>query len=348
MFVDSVSLLVSSGKGGAGAVSFHREKFVIQGGPDGGDGGDGGDVYFITDENTDTLSNFRGKKHLKAGNGSAGSIKNRAGKRGEDLLVKVPVGTQVFDANSGALLLDLTSNNQKTLFLKGGKGGLGNARFKSATNQRPSYAQSGLPGAEQDVRLELKLIADVGLVGFANVGKSTLISVISNARPEIGDYEFTTLTPNLGVVDIDRFSSFVVADIPGLIEGASSGRGLGHKFLKHIERTKFLLFLLDVSNYRDLALQYSTLKAELQKFSQDLGQKPFAIALSKADTLQDDAFLKAFLADFAGAKPSSAVCFASDEPGKPRFILPISSASRQNIDLLKQLLAKELELGKRA
>lgn len=288
MFSDSVELTICSGKGGAGSVSFRREKHVAQGGPDGGDGGKGGDVFFKVDRNSHTLANFKGVKTLKAKNGENGMGKRMTGKSGENLFVVVPPGTQVIEANSGRTILDLTDETDSILFLKGGLGGLGNWHFRSSTNQQPRYSQPGKEGISISVKLELKLIADVGLVGFPNVGKSTLISIISNAKPQIANYEFTTLTPKLGVVAVDEFNSFVMADIPGIIEGASDGRGLGFEFLKHIERTKFLLFMLDCSNYRTLEKQFETLKNELSKFSPILSKKKFAIAITKTDTLHND------------------------------------------------------------
>ncbi len=288
MFIDSVKILLASGKGGAGAVSFRREKHVPLGGPDGGDGGRGGAVYFLCDNNTHTLSHFKGKKELRAKNGGNGLGRNKNGKKGEDLELVVPQGTQVLDARSGELLLDLTQVGERRLFLKGGKGGLGNVHFKNPSKQRPDYAQSGMQGEERLVCLELKLIADVGLVGLANVGKSTLISVISNAKPEIADYEFTTLTPQLALVDVDEYHSFVMADIPGLIKGASEGKGLGLKFLKHIERTKFLLFVLDPLRELSLKEQFITLRKELENFSNTLNQRRFGIMISKIDALNEE------------------------------------------------------------
>ena len=227
MFVDSVELLISSGKGGAGSISFWTEKFVANGGPDGGDGGRGGAVFFKVDNNTDTLSGLRGRKHMKAENGRPGEGRKCYGRKGQDLMITVPPGTIVVDIESGEEIMDLVNEGEVVLFLEGGKGGLGNMHFKSSSNQRPTYAQPGLPGVTKQVRLEMKLIADVGLVGYPNVGKSTLISTLSNARPQVANYEFTTLTPKLGVVHIGDFDSFMMADIPGIIEGASDGRGLG-------------------------------------------------------------------------------------------------------------------------
>lgn len=337
MFIDSVKLTLKSGNGGAGCTSFRREKFVVQGGPDGGDGGDGGDVYFEVDANSHTLANFKGKKTLNAQNGAPGMKKNMTGKRGDSLVIKVPPGTQVIDDESGDILLDLVEISDKKLILKGGKGGLGNWHFKSASNQAPEYSQKGLPGKSLNVRLELKLIADVGLVGFPNVGKSTLISVISNAKPQIANYEFTTITPKLGLVEVDEYNSFIMADIPGIIEGASDGRGLGVQFLKHIERTKVLLFMIDLANYRDLVQQYNTLKIEVSKFSELMKDKPFAIAFTRSDACDDvcskiDSFLKEF--NFENKQDID-----SYDISKPFFVMPISSATNNNINDLKfQLL----------
>ncbi|CZE45783.1 GTPase ObgE [Campylobacter geochelonis] len=333
MFVDSVKFSVQSGKGGAGCVSFRREKFVILGGPDGGDGGDGGNVYFLVDNNTHTLANYKGRKLLKAQNGAGGMGKRMSGKKGEDLVLVVPPGTAVYDNASGELLLDLTSEGQKELLLKGGKGGLGNTHFKNSVNQRPDYAQPGLLGESLSLRLELKLIADVGLVGFPNVGKSTLISTISNAKPEIANYEFTTLTPKLGMVEVDEFSSFIMADIPGIIEGASDGKGLGIQFLKHIERTEILLYVLDSINYRSLDEQFITLKEETKKFSPNLANSKFAIAITKIDACENlDKIYDEFLAKFGFEKKQNLDEF---DALKPYFVLPISSATNQNIKELK-------------
>ena len=317
MFVDSVSIFIASGNGGAGAVSFRREKFVIQGGPDGGDGGRGGDVYFLVDKNTTTLAKFRGHKKYVAGNGLPGGGKNCNGKKGKDIVIKVPPGTQVINQETNEILLDLLTDGQKVKLLTGGKGGLGNTRFKSASNQRPTYAQKGLSGQKMQIQLELKLIADVALVGFPNVGKSSLISTITNARPKIANYAFTTLIPNLGVVDIDELHSFVMADIPGLIQGASEGRGLGLQFLQHIERTKLLLFMLDVSWFdmdfleekcvpqdsnieslfeiqdkaqKALLHQFIILYHELLRYTPTLANRPYAIAFTKSDVVTHEEF----------------------------------------------------------
>ena len=359
MFVDRVEIFVSSGKGGEGAVSFHREKFVINGGPDGGDGGKGGNVYFVVDRNTDTLSHFRGHKHFKAQNGKPGLGRNKYGKNGKDLIISVPPGTQVFDVESGKLLLDLLEESQKILFLEGGKGGLGNAHFKSATNQRPTYAQKGMPGVEKNIRLELKLIADVGLVGFPNVGKSTLVSVLSNAKPEIANYEFTTLIPSLGIVNVGDYQSFVIADIPGIIGGASEGKGLGLEFLRHIERTRFLLFVLDIANYRDISTQFDILQKELKNFSQELAMRPFGIMLSKSDTQENkQEILEEFLkSEGLTLMPHSKIpyCFISRDKedftspkdiSKPMFVVLVSSVGGENIDSLKHLLYECLQENK--
>ncbi len=364
MFIDNVELTLSSGKGGAGCVSFRQEKFVLKGGPDGGDGGRGGDVFFLVDKNSHTLSSFRGKNHLKAKNGKPGEGRKKYGKKGESLTVTVPPGTQVIDAASGEVLLDLVKDGTKVKFLEGGKGGLGNWHFRSSTNQRPTYAQPGLPGEDRRIRLELKLIADVGLVGFPNVGKSTLISTLSNATPEIANYEFTTLTPKLGVVSIDSFSSFVMADIPGIIEGASDGKGLGLDFLRHIERTKFLLFMIDLANYRPLEEQYDVLKKELQNFSSELDERNYALALTRADALikeevveKTENFLKYL--DLSDGDKENRYHFDEELPfyvqdsefgiklqkQKPFFVAPISSISKINIDPLKYALLDVVQKG---
>jgi GTP-binding protein len=347
MFIDSVELTLISGKGGAGAATFRREKFVTNGGPDGGDGGKGGDVFFKVDRNSHTLSSFRGVKQLKAKNGENGLGSKKHGKKGEDLEVIVPPGTQIIDCESGRVLFDLIDDEKRVLFLEGGLGGLGNWHFRSSTNQQPRYAQKGLTGKSADVRLELKLIADVGLVGFPNVGKSTLISVISNARPQIANYEFTTLTPKLGVVNADEFNSFVMADIPGIIEGASDGKGLGLEFLKHIERTKFLLFMLDITNQRSLEEQFGTLKFELERFSKKMTSKRFAIAITKTDAIDKEEAndkIVSFL-NFLGLNKSADLRYGlssdlasylqnEDEKGVVPFVLPISSAVNFNIRAL--------------
>jgi len=340
MFTDRVEITVSSGKGGAGAVAFHREKFIIEGGPSGGDGGDGGSIYFYADPNADSLNNYRGKHHHRAKNGVPGLNKCKKGASGDDLTLVVPVGTQVIDVESGKVYLDLTEPHSKVLFLQGGKGGLGNTHFKSSTNQKPTYAQPGLPGIEKRVKLELKLIADIGLVGFPNVGKSTLISTVSAAKPEIADYEFTTLKPNLGVVHVDNYSSFVWADIPGIIEGASEGRGLGLEFLRHIERTKVNLYCLDMSRQMSLFEQFSTLKQELASYSDELSRNRYAIAITKTDVFlpeEANAMIEDFLSAIkliANKTMSDLLAYVPEEPTEP-FVIPISSAANLNINPLK-------------
>ena len=315
MFIDSVKLTLASGDGGKGAVSFRREKHVPLGGPDGGDGGKGGDVIIICDNNTHTLMNFKGKKELRAQNGAAGQGRNKNGKKGTNL--------------------DLIKEGQREIFLKGGKGGLGNTHFKNSTNQRPDYAQPGVKGEICEVKLELKLIADVGLVGFPNAGKSTLISVVSNAKPEIANYEFTTLTPKLGLVEVDEYHSFVMADIPGIIEGASGGKGLGLLFLKHIERTNFLLFVLDTMRQMSLKEQFIILKKELKSFSKELSKRSFGVMISKIDSenLGLAKELKENIKDLEN--------FLQDE--KPMFILKVSSLDKTGLKELKFKLLEQVK-----
>lgn len=284
MFVDKVAVRVRAGDGGNGAVSFRHEKYVDHGGPDGGDGGRGGSVIFVADQNENTLVHFRYKQELRAQNGTAGFHRQQRGRSGEDLLVKVPVGTQVYQNEE--LIADLVTIGQKAIIAKGGDGGFGNAHFKSSVRQAPRVAEVGEKGEDKELILELKLLADVGLVGFPNAGKSTLLSVVSNAKPEIGDYPFTTLTPNLGVADIDN-SSLLIADIPGLIEGAARGKGLGDDFLRHIERTQVLLHLIDIYE-KDVAQAYTTITNELAAYSKTLAKRPRIIALTKIEGLSED------------------------------------------------------------
>jgi GTP-binding protein len=284
MFVDTAKVFVSAGKGGDGAVSFRHEIYVEKGGPDGGDGGRGGDVIFQAISGLDTLIDFRFKPELRAKPGGNGSKRNRHGAAGESLTVKVPMGTIV--RKNGEIMADLTAEGQKIVIAHGGDGGFGNAHFKSSVRQTPRIAEKGEPGDTFEAELELKLLADVGLVGFPNVGKSTFLSVISNARPEIADYAFTTLTPNLGVADIDD-GSLLIADIPGLIEGASAGKGLGDAFLRHVERTAVLLHLIDVYT-DDIAGAYQTIRTELANYNLDLSDRPEIIALTKIDGMDQD------------------------------------------------------------
>ncbi|MGB4762842.1 MAG: GTPase ObgE [Candidatus Saccharimonas sp.] len=284
MFVDTAKVLVQAGKGGDGAVSFRHEIYVDKGGPDGGDGGRGGSVVFLATEQLNTLLNFRYKPELKAEPGVNGSKKKMAGRMGKDLIVKVPVGTLV--KRAGEVIADLAEAGQEAIVAKGGDGGFGNAHFKSSTRQAPRIAELGEPGDSFEAELELKLLADVGLVGFPNAGKSTFLSVVSNARPEIADYPFTTLVPNLGVADVDD-GSLLIADIPGLIEGASEGKGLGDAFLRHVERTAVLLHLIDIYS-DDVVASYQTIRQELKCYSADLATRPEVIALTKCDGLDDD------------------------------------------------------------
>jgi GTP-binding protein len=359
MFVDSVELTISSGKGGAGAVSFWTEKFVVNGGPDGGDGGRGGSIWFKVDNNTDTLSALRGRRHIKAENGRPGEGRKKYGRSGKDTTIVVPPGTQVVDAVTDEVLLDLIEADSTVKFLEGGRGGLGNLHFKSSTNQRPTYAQPGLPGETREVRLEMKLIADVGLVGFPNVGKSTLISTLSNARPQVANYEFTTLTPKLGVVMVGEYDSFMMADIPGIIEGASDGRGLGLEFLRHIERTRTLLLLIDATNYREMQYQYEILKDELAKYSAELSGRPHAVAITKIDALSADEVnekTEAFLDELGLEANTILEKFTADKSltgfmqereewetyamDKPVFVLPLSAVSQSNTEALRYALAE--------
>lgn len=286
MFVDKVLVNVSAGNGGNGAVSFRHEKFVDRGGPDGGDGGDGGDVVLVASRNQNTLANFRFQRTLKADDGQNGSKRRKHGKSGADLEVPVPVGTVVVDEHGGELA-DLSADGQRAVIAYGGKGGFGNAHFVSSVRQAPRVAERGENGDNFQVTLELKMIADVGLVGLPNAGKSTLLSVVSNAKPEIANYPFTTLTPNLGVVDIDEDVSLLFADIPGLIEGASEGKGLGDEFLRHIERTKVLIHLIDVYS-DDLERDYRTIINELKQYKTDLTKRPQIVVLAKIEGLDAD------------------------------------------------------------
>jgi len=286
-FIDQVKIRVKAGDGGHGCVSFRREKFVPKGGPDGGDGGDGGDVILVADPQIHTLYDFYYKAEFKAENGKPGMGKKMKGKDGEDLILKVPVGTIVKDAETGEIIADLVKPGQRVIVAKGGKGGKGNARFTTPTRQAPRIATPGTPGEEKTLILELKLIADVGLVGLPNAGKSTFLSRVSAAKPKIADYPFTTLHPNLGVVKLFDEKTFIIADIPGLIEGAHKGIGLGHDFLKHIERTRVLLYLLDASKGEEVLKDFEILKKELELFNPELLKKDYLIALNKIDLIPD-------------------------------------------------------------
>jgi GTP-binding protein len=285
-FVDKVAVSVTAGAGGNGKLSFRHEKFIEKGGPDGGDGGDGGDVVLQASRNQNTLAAFRYKKSIKADSGQPGGKAKMHGKSAKDLIIAVPVGT-VATNGEGKVVADLVEDGQKVVVAKGGKGGFGNAHFVSSRRQTPNFAEKGEPGESLTLTLELKMIADVGLVGLPNAGKSTLLSKLSNARPEIGDYPFTTLTPNLGVVDIDTNSTILMADIPGLIEGAAEGKGLGHDFLRHIERTAVILHLID-AYHEDVASAYLTVHNELKAYSTDLSKRPEIVALTKVEGLDEE------------------------------------------------------------
>lgn len=332
-FIDEVSIQVISGNGGNGVVSFRREKYVAMGGPDGGNGGQGGNVYIEGDENINTLMHYRGRKIYQAPHGQNGSGSQMDGKAGEDIILKVPVGTLLFNAETGGLVQDITEHGQRELVAQGGRGGLGNMYFKSSTNQAPKYAQEGEKGQELNLKLELKLIADIALVGLPNAGKSTLISSISAAKPKIADYPFTTLTPNLGVVKVGE-ESLVVADVPGLIEKAAEGKGLGIQFLKHIERTSSLVHLIDCSMllepYEALE-EYATVREELLKYKEDFGYKPEVICLTKIDAMSEEEIAK----------------FQKEmEEQLDKKVLPISSVSGRNLDLLKRIMLKTKEATK--
>ncbi len=286
MFVDKVRVTVIGGRGGDGAVAFHREKYVASGGPDGGDGGHGGSVILRVNDNLSTLLDFRYKRKYQAGAGAGGQGRKMAGKRGENLIIEVPRGTVVRDAGSNQIIVDM-STGEDFVIAKGGRGGWGNAHYATPTRQAPRFAKTGWNGQERDVILELKLLADVGLVGFPNVGKSTLLSVTSNAHPKIADYHFTTLYPNLGVIYVEEGVSFVMADIPGIIEGAAEGAGLGHDFLRHIDRCRLLVHVVDVSGSegRDPAEDFEAIRAELKNYSVDLSNRPMLVAANKTDLL---------------------------------------------------------------
>lgn len=325
MFIDTAKVTVQAGKGGDGAVSFRHEIYVDKGGPDGGDGGRGGDVIFLASEQLNTLLKFRYQPRLIASDGVNGGKRKMAGRSGEDLVVKVPVGTVV--KRDGAVIADLVSPEQKVVVAKGGDGGFGNAHFKSSTRQTPRMAELGEPGESFEAELELKLLADVGLIGFPNAGKSTFLSVVSNARPEIANYEFTTLTPNLGVADVDD-GSILIADIPGLIEGASEGRGLGDQFLRHVERTAVLLHMIDAYS-DDPAEKYLAIRRELEKYSKDLTKRPEIVALTKCEGLDDEIIAM------------QATALQSVTGGAQ--VVAISSQTHHNIKELLRLLRQEVE-----
>lgn len=329
LFIDEVEVFMKAGDGGNGAVTFRREKHVPRGGPSGGDGGRGGSIILETDQNLSTLLEFRPNKHYKADRGGDGMTNNMYGKDGADLILKVPVGTQVIDAETGAVMADLVRYPQQEVILSGGRGGRGNAHFVSSIQQTPKYSEMGEPSEEKRVRLELKLLADVGLLGFPNVGKSTLLARVSAAKPKIADYPFTTLVPNLGVVRVDEFRNFVMADIPGLIENAHQGAGLGIQFLKHLERTRLLVHLVDVSGMtgRDPLEDYAIINRELAQFSEDLAKLPQVIVLSRTDIIADREQLQPYIEYF-------------EKEGQKVFA--ISSVTGENIEPLVYYLYDRL------
>ena len=302
MFTDYTKIIIKAGNGGNGAISFRREKYVAAGGPDGGDGGKGGDVYFKVDKDKNTLIDFRYNKKYKAENGENGGASKCSGKSGEDIIIGVPIGTVIKDFETGKVIADLSEPNQKELILKGGRGGRGNQHFATATRQAPRFSEDGEPGQEKEIILELKLIADVGLLGFPNVGKSTFLSRVTDARPKIANYQFTTLEPNLGVVKAKDGTSFVIADIPGIIEGASEGVGLGLQFLRHIERTRLLLHVIDISGLegRDPVDDFNIINKELEQYSEKLSKRKQIIVASKADVQNEELYKK--LEDLAKQK----------------------------------------------
>ena len=323
-FVDYVKIYCRSGKGGRGSSHFRREKYIPKGGPDGGDGGRGGHIYLRGNRNYWTLLHLKYERHILATNGESGSAKRSSGKNGEDRVIEVPCGTVVYDADTGEYLCDVTEDGQQVMLLKGGRGGLGNFNFKTSTNQAPRYAQPGEPAQERTVILQLKLLADVGLVGFPNAGKSTLLSVVSAAKPKIANYPFTTLEPNLGIVSSRDHRSFVMADIPGIIEGASEGKGLGLRFLRNIERNSLLLFMVPADT-DDIRKEYEILSNELEQYNPDLLDKPRVLAITKSDLL-DDELIEALSEDLPEGIPH----------------LFISAVAGKGITELKDLLWKAL------
>ncbi len=332
MFADRAKIMIRSGKGGNGHVSFRRELYVANGGPDGGDGGKGGDLIFEVDEGLNTLYDYRHKRKFAAGDGEEGGKRRCHGKDGKDVVLKVPEGTVIKEANTGKVVADMSGENRRQIILKGGKGGLGNQHFATATMQVPKYAQPGQPALEMEVTLELKVIADVGLIGFPNVGKSTLLSCVTNAEPKIANYHFTTLNPNLGVVDLPGGKGFVMADIPGLIEGASEGVGLGHEFLRHIERTKMMIHVVDAAGIegRDPIDDIYKINAELEAYNPEIAKRPQVIAANKTDLIysEDEDPVELLRAEF--------------EP-KGIKVFPISGVSGKGIQELLYYVSEELQ-----
>ena len=330
MFIDHAKIFVRSGNGGNGGCSFRREKFVPHGGPDGGDGGNGGNVVVTASTRVTTLLDLKYRRHYEAESGAPGQKTNRHGRSGADVTITVPVGTVIRRAETHDLLADLVTPEQRAIVAKGGKGGKGNARFATSTNRAPRTFEEGTPGEELQLDLELKLLADVGLVGFPNAGKSTLISTLSAARPEIADYPFTTLQPHLGVVPLGEYNSFVMADIPGLIQGAHRGKGLGHQFLKHIQRTRFLLYLIDISEWTtdDPVNTLRVLQEELSAFDRTLGQRAFAVVGTKIDSQGNGQRLRE-IEDYCKERQMT--------------FFPISSATREGLETLRAFLAQRLQ-----
>ncbi|UCZ54340.1 GTPase ObgE [Bacillus shivajii] len=329
MFVDKVKVFVKSGDGGNGMVAYRREKYVPDGGPAGGDGGKGADVVFVVDEGLRTLMDFRYQRHFKAERGENGRPKNQHGKSREPMMVRVPPGTTVIDEQSGKIIADLTEDGQKAVIAKGGRGGRGNTRFATPANPAPEIAENGEPGEERSIMLELKVLADVGLVGFPSVGKSTLLSVVSAAKPKIADYHFTTLSPNLGVVETDDHRSFVMADLPGLIEGAHSGVGLGHQFLRHIERTRVIVHVIDMSGLegRDPYEDYVTINEELKQYNMRLTERPQIVVANKMDLPTSQENLDVF----------------REMVGEDVEIFPISAVTKQGLSGLLRSIADKVE-----
>ena len=327
-FVDFVKITITSGNGGKGSVHLRREKFITKGGPDGGDGGRGGNVIFRANSDLWTLYSFKFQKFFKAGHGGDGSKNQSSGKNGKDLYIDVPIGTLVKNSQTNKLIFEISEKNKQEIILKGGIGGRGNSHFKTSTRQTPRYAQPGKKGIEMQITLELKLLADVGLVGFPNAGKSTLLSEITSAKPKIADYEFTTLKPNLGIVNFDDYRSFVMADIPGIIEGASDGKGLGHYFLRHIERNSILLYLIPIDS-KNLKDEFNILQKELVKFNPELIDKQIIIAFTKCDLLDQELYDEYFNE------------IDSEFNAKINKVM-ISSFSKMGISRLKDLLWKKL------
>jgi GTPase len=332
-FLDEVVITVVSGDGGKGCVSFRREKFIPKGGPDGGDGGDGGNILFNASNSLNTLSDFSSKRHFKSQNGRQGKGKHQTGKNGSDVVIKVPLGTIIYDNDTGEVLADLVKNNQEILFLTGGKGGKGNSHFATSTNRTPRFAQDGTPGQKKIIKLSLKYIADIGLIGLPNVGKSTLLSRLTMAKPKIENYPFTTIFPNLGIMEFDNQKRLTLADIPGLIEGASEGKGLGHRFLKHVERTRFLLHIIDGSSLPkdNLLKDFFLLQDELNRYNPSITKKEQMILINKTDLMPQ------------GRKDIARIKSAFTKIGFES--LAISAMTGDGLDELRTVLGKKLLTG---